>query len=337
MRTTDFAQHISSFLSQHLPNQKGVSKNTINSYRDTFVLFLRFIEQEKRIARNRLTIKMMTREIILEFLDWLQATRNSSNSTRNARLAAIHSFFDYLQYENLDNIYECQRIKTIKYKRQEAKSINYLSIDGVRLLLQQPDITTYKGRRDLALLSLMYDSGIRVQELIDLTPSAINIQKQSTIRVTGKGNKTRLIPLLKAQVRNLISYLTELDLNKPQAGEYPLFNNGRNEKLTRAGVSFILKKYAEMARHEDSSLMPNVVSPHSLRHSKAMHLLQAGVPLIYIRDILGHVSVQTTEIYARIDTKHKFEIMQNTYVDVVPNEESPKWQNNDILAWLKSF
>lgn len=214
MKTTDFAQHISSFLSQHLPNQKGVSKNTINSYRDTFVLLLRFVEQEKKIARNRLTIKMMTREIILEFLDWLQATRNSSNSTRNARLAGIHSFFDYLQHENLDNIYECQRIKTIKYKRQEAKSINYFSIDGVRLLLQQPDITSYKGRRDLALLSLMYDSGIRVQELIDLTPSAINIQKQSTIRVVGKGNKTRLIPLLNAQVSNLASYLIELDLNK---------------------------------------------------------------------------------------------------------------------------
>lgn len=337
MKTTDFAQHISFFLSQHLPNQKGVSRNTINSYRDTFVLFLRFAEQTKKIARNRLTIKMMTREIVIEFLDWLQNTRKSSNATRNTRLAAIHSFFDYLQYENLENIYECQRIKAIKYKRQENKSINYLSIDGIKLLLKQPDTTTSKGKRDLALLSLMYDSGVRVQEVIDLTPSAINIQKQSTIRVIGKGNKTRLIPLLNAQVKNLVSYLIEFGLSKPQAGEYPLFNNGRNEKLTRAGVSFILKKYATMARNENPMLMPETISPHSLRHSKAMHLLQAGVPLIYIRDILGHVSVQTTEIYARIDTKHKFEIMQNAYVDIVPNEENPKWQNNDILTWLKSF
>ncbi|EHP50827.1 tyrosine-type recombinase/integrase [Odoribacter laneus] len=337
MKTTDFAQHISFFLSRHLPNQKGASKNTINSYRDTFVLFLHFAEQTKKIPRNRLTIKMMTREMVIEFLDWLQNTRKSSNVTRNTRLAAIHSFFDYLQYENLENIYECQRIKAIKYKRKENKSINYLSIDGIKLLLKQPDITTSKGKRDLALLSLMYDSGVRVQEVIDLTPSAINIQKQSTIRVVGKGNKARLIPLLNAQVKNLVSYLIELGLNKPQAGEYPLFNNGRNEMLTRAGVSFILKKYAIMARNENPVLIPETISPHSLRHSKAMHLLQAGVPLIYIRDILGHVSVQTTEIYARIDTKHKFEIMQNIYVDIVPNEECPKWQNNDILTWLKSF
>lgn len=337
MKPTDFAQHIFIFLSRHLPNQKGISKNTISSYRDTFVLFLRFVEQTKKMTRNRLTIKFITREVVIEFLDWLQEVRGVSNSTCNARLAAIHSFFNYLQYEDLENIYECQRIKSIKYKRQENKSINYLSVDGIKLLLKQPDITTSKGKRDLVLLSLMYDSGIRVQEAIDLTPSAINIQKQSTVRVVGKGNKTRLIPLLNAQVKNLILYLNELGLDKPHAGDYPLFNNGRNEKLTRAGVSYILKKYAAMARKENPVLIPETISPHSLRHSKAMHLLQAGVPLIYIRDILGHVSVQTTEVYARIDTKHKFEILKNTYVDLVPEGEKAKWQNNDILTWLKSF
>ena len=280
---------------------------------------------------------MITRELINDFLDWLQKERSSSNSTRNIRLAAIHSFAAYLQDEGIDNMCESQRIMAIKYKKQEQKSISYLSVEGIKLILKQPDITTEKGRRDVIMISLMYDSGARVQEIIDLTPSAINIQKHSSIKITGKGNKTRLVPLIDSQVKNLVSYMKENKLYNPENNESPMFNNGRNEKLTRAGVSHIIKKYTDMARVENPKIIPNKITPHSFRHSKAMHLLQAGVPLIYIRDILGHVSVQTTEIYARIDTKHKFEIMQKAYVDIIPNEEKPKWKNDDILTWLKSF
>ena len=335
MNPTDFAQHISFFLSRYLPSQKGVSKNTIASYRDTFILFLRFAEDHKGINRNKLTLKMMTREFVIEFLDWLQKNRHNSNSTRNARLAAIHSYTAYLQNEDIYNMYELQKIMSIRYKKHEYQSINYLSVEGIKLLLKQPDTTTEKGRRDLVLISLMYDTGARVQEIIDLTPSDVNIQKHSTIKIAGKGNKTRLIPMLDTQVKNLISYMKENKMCDPENNRRPMFNNGRGDKLTRAGITYIIKKYADMAKLEDSKLVPDKITPHSLRHSKAMHLLQAGVPLIYIRDILGHVSVQTTEIYARIDTKHKFEIMQKAYTEVVSDGEEPKWQNDDILTWLK--
>ena len=210
-------------------------------------------------------------------------------------------------------------------------------MDGIRLLLEQPDRTTLKGRRDLALLSLMYDTGARVQEVIDLTPAALHLDKPTTIRVTGKGNKTRIIPLLEGQIKILGSYLSENNLTKPYAGSYPLFYNSRKEKFTRAGITHILLKYANMARQANQHLIPDKISCHVIRHSKAMHLLQAGINLIYIRDILGHVSVETTEIYARADSKQKREALEKAYADVV-NKEEPVWQENKgLLSWLKSF
>lgn len=289
------------------------------------------------ISVNKLAIKDVTKKSVVEFLDWLQGERKNSNATRNLRLAAIHSFFKYIQYFAPDNLYEYQSILSIKVKKKEKPIINYLTLDGIRLLLEQPDRTTPKGRRDLALLSLMYDTGARVQEIVDLTPAALHMDKPTTIRVTGKGNKTRIIPLLEAQVKIIGSYMLENKLTKPYVGSYPLFYNSRKEKLTRAGITHILLKYADMARKVNQNLIPDKISCHVIRHSKAMHLLQAGVNLIYIRDILGHVSIETTEIYARADSKQKREAIEKAYADVV-NKEEPIWQENkNLLSWLKSF
>jgi len=282
-------------------------------------------------------MKSISRASVVEFLDWLQSERKCCDSTRNLRLAALHSFFKYVQYQNPDNLYEYQDIMSIRAKKARKKSLNYLTIEGITLLLEQPDITTKKGRRDLALLSLMYDTGARVQEMIDLTSSAIHLDKPYTIQITGKGNKTRIIPLLEKQVNILQNYLTEFGLLKPQARLYPLFFNSRYEKLTRAGVTHILLKYADKARIANPKLIPEKLSCHTLRCSKAMHLLQAGVNLVYIRDILGHASVITTEIYARADSKLKREAIEKAYVDVAPKAE-PFWENNEnLLSWLKSF
>ena len=282
-------------------------------------------------------MKSISRASVVEFLDWLQSERKCCDSTRNLRLAALHSFFKYVQYQNPDNLYEYQDIMSIKAKKARKKSLNYLTIEGITLLLEQPDITTKKGRRDLALLSLMYDTGARVQEMIDLTSSAILLDKPYTIQITGKGNKTRIIPLLEKQVKFLQNYLTEFGLLKLQARLYPLFFNSRYEKLTRAGVTHILLKYADKARIANPKLIPEKLSCHTLRCSKAMHLLQAGVNLVYIRDILGHASVITTEIYARADSKLKREAIEKAYVDVAPKAE-PFWENNEnLLCWLKSF
>ena len=337
MKPTDFSKYLTDYLTRYLSHERGCSSNTIIAYRDTFILFITFMHQVKNIKAEKLFMKSITKASVVEFLDWLQSERNCGDSTRNLRLAALQSFFKYVQYQNLDNLYEYQDIMSIKVKKARKKPLNYLTVDGIKLLLEQPDITTKKGRRDLALLSLMYDTGARVQEMIDLTPSAIHLDKPYTIQITGKGNKTRIVPLLEEQGKILRNYLTEFGLLKPQARSYPLFFNSRYEKLTRAGITYILLKYADKARKMDPKLIFEKLSCHTLRHAKGMHLLQAGVNLIYIRDILGHVSVQTTEIYARADSKLKREAIEKAYVDVAPKEK-PFWENNEnLLSWLKSF
>jgi site-specific recombinase XerD len=295
------------------------------------------MKQVKSIKAEKLYMKSITKASVIEFLDWLKSERKCSDTTRNLRLAAVHSFFKYLQYQNPDNLYEYQDIMSINVKKVRKKALNYLTVEGIKLLLEQPDVTTKRGRRDLALLSLMYDTGSRVQEVIDLTPSTIRLDRPYTIQITGKGNKTRIVPLLEEQVKILRNYLTELGLLKPQTRSYPLFSNSQQEKLTRAGVTYIVLKYADKARKRDPKLIPEKLSCHSLRSSKAMHLLQAGVNLVYIRDILGHASVQTTEIYARADSKQKREAIEKAYVDVAPSQK-PAWENNEnLLSWLKSL
>ncbi len=337
MKPTDFSKYISDFISRYLPNEKGASGNTITAYRDTFVLLLNFTQNMKHVKIEKLTLEKITKETITEFLDWIQKERKCSNSTRNSRLAAIHSFYRYLQHESLDYLYECQKILSIKFKKTKMETVNYLTIEGIKLLLQQPDTTTSKGRRDLTLLSLMYDTGSRVQEVIDFTPSMLRLNKPATIKIVGKGNKARLVPMLDAQTEHLKNYLKENRLDEPFANMYPLFFNSRKEKLTRAGVNFIVQKYTKMARKENEMIIPEKISCHTLRHSKAMHLLQAGVNLVYIRDILGHVSIQTTEIYARADSKQKREALEKAYVNVNPDEE-PMWRKDEnLITWLKKF
>lgn len=337
MKPTDFSYYLTNFLTKYLPSEIGASKNTIASYRDTFILFLVFLEKVKGIRADRLTLDMATKNMIVEYLEWIETERNCSTSTRNVRLAALHSFFHYLQYQNPDNLLEWQRILSIPVKKAEKKTMNYLTLDGMKLLLEMPDQSTKIGRRDLALLTLLYDTGARVQELIDLTPSQLRFSKPYTVKLVGKGNKARIVPFMEPTVKILKRYMEEQRLLEISANMSPLFFNNRKEKLTRAGVNHILAKYKCMARKQDSTLIPEVLTCHCLRHSKAMHLLQAGVNLVYIRDILGHSSVQVTEIYAKADSKQKREAIEKAYTDVTPTEE-PVWQkNDDLLDWLKSF
>lgn len=205
------------------------------------------------------------------------------------------------------------------------------------MLLAEPDQSTRNGRRDLALLSLMYDSGARVQEIIDLTPSMVRLDTPCTVKLIGKGNKARIVPLLEVQIKFLKAYMLEQRLLEQHANMYPLFCNSRKEKLTRAGVNYILSKYVSQARKKNSTLIPEKLSCHCLRHSKAMHLLQSEVNLVYIRDILGHSSIQTTERYAKTDSRQKREAIEKAYTDVTP-KEIPSWlTNDDLLEWLKSF
>jgi len=337
VRPTDFSKSLTDFLTSYLPGERGASKNTIASYKDTFILLLTFLKTTKGIAAEKLTLSLITKETVVEFLDWIEEERQCCAATRNVRLAALHSFFKYLQYQNPENLMEWQRILSILVKKTEKTTITYLSVEGIRLLLECPDQSTQRGRRDLALLSLMYDSGARVQEIIDLTPSMVRLDLPCTVKLIGKGNRARIVPLLEQQVKFLKIYMTEQKLLEPYANMYPLFSNSRKEKLTRAGANYILGKYVKQARIKKPSLIPEQLSCHCLRHSLAMHLLQSGVNLVYIRDILGHTSVQVTEIYARADSRQKREAIEKAYSDV-STKDTPSWlTNDDLLDWLKSF
>jgi len=337
---TDFAKYLSKFLSEYLPFERNMSPNTIAAYRDTFVEFIGYMKDVQNIRVEQLTLDELTRQRVLDFLSWVQNERNCGIATRNNRLASIHSFISYLQYEEISHLHEWQKIRSIKAMKDEKKSINYLTTEGIKLLLEQPDTTTVNGRRNLALLALMYDTGARVQEIIDLAPESLKIENQPyTIRIFGKGRKSRVVPLMEEQTVILKRYMGENNLFEQYKLKHPLFFNSRHEKLTRAGVTYILKTYASMARQRNMGLIPDNISCHSLRHSKAMHLLQSGVNLVYIRDLLGHVSTQTTDVYARADSKQKREALEKAYVNLAPGTTMEcKWEKNqNLLGWLKSL
>jgi site-specific recombinase XerD len=339
MTTTDFAKFLTRFFNDYLVMERGASLNTIRAYSNTFTLLLNYMAEIERVQADRLSLNHLTKEVILCFLNWLQNSRQCGNATRNQRLAAIHSFFGFLQYEDTKRLAQWQDILSIKSKREEKNSVNYLSVEGVKFLLQQIPTDTKAGRRNLSLIALLYDSGARVQELIDLTPSSLKVDKPYCITLHGKGSKKRIVPLQDEQVKLLLRYIEENSLNEPAFNRRPLFANNRGGKLTNSGVTYILNLYAHNARMLNPDLIPEKISPHTLRHSKAMHLLQAGVNLVYIRDILGHVSIQTTEVYARADSKLKREALEAAYVDIIPALSSiPSWEKDaQLKTWLKNL
>lgn len=337
MKPTNFAYHLTTYLSKYLPGRNGTSRNTICSYRDTFSLLLRFCLEKKAIAVEKVTIETLQKQFIDDFLVWLETERSNSVTTRNQRLAAIHAFFRYLQLEDPGHLLLCQQILAIPMKRTASKTISYLTLDAMKTILGTPDMTCAIGRRDLVLLSLMYDTGARVQEIADMIAADVRLDNPATVKVTGKGNKSRLIPLMSPTAKLLDQYMSEHDLKSIAHRSYPLFQNRSCSKLTRAGIAYILNKYVEEARSRHPELIPDVISPHSFRHSKAMHLLQSGVNLVYIRDILGHVSIKTTEVYARADSLMKRNALENAYQATSPSE-MPVWQKNkELLKWLKDL
>ncbi|MCL6445471.1 MAG: site-specific integrase [Alicyclobacillus sp.] len=337
MKPTDFAYHLTEYLSKYLPGSVGASPNTICSYRDTFSLLLRFCFEEKSIPAEKVTLDTLQRNLIDEFLAWLEINRGCSVSTRNQRLAGIHAFFRYVQLEDPARLFLCQQILAIPMKRSERKTFHHLSLEAIKAILEQPDTNRREERRDLVLLSLMYDAGARVQEIADLTVTDVRLETPPTVKLTGKGNKSRLVPLMTPTANLLSQYMAERGLKSHACRPHPLFYNRSRDKLTRAGIAYILKKYVEQARSRYPELLPKVVSPHSLRHSKAMHLLQSGVNLVYIRDLLGHVSVKTTEVYARADSMMKRNALESAYQATSPSE-MPVWQqNHELLMWLKQL
>ena len=338
MKATDFASQLSRYLGIYLPGQAGRSANTIRSYRDTFSLFLRYCKDERGLPPQKLTLEKIDHYLIEQFLLWLENERKCCAGTRNNRLAAIHAFYRYLQIEMPQHLRRCQEILSIPRKKTQKKAMSYLTLDAVKVLLAQPDMNTASGRRDLAMLSLLYDTGARVQELVDLRMEDVRLSSPTVIRLTGKGNKSRLVPIMAPTERLLRMYLDERDPYYTAHGGYPLFLNRAGKKLTRAGVTYILGKYFSQANASGETFLPDSISPHCLRHSKAMHLLQSGVNLVYIRDLLGHADVSSTEIYARADERFKRKALEQAYPSPTPALGTTAWQkDDDLLHWLKNL
>jgi integrase/recombinase XerD len=332
---TDFAVLLHRFLTSHLAGLRGCSPNTIASYRDTFKLLIAWFRDCRSIPPDKLTLDRIDADAITAFLDWLEAKRHNSISTRNQRLAAVSSFFRWLQTQDPTRMASCQDILAVPAKRRAQPSVNHLTIEQTRRLLAQPDRSTRRGRRDATLLATLYDTAARVQEFADLTVRDIRPQPPALAVLTGKGRKTRHVPLGDNTAALLNAYLTEHGLDKPGHDDHPLFTNQHRNKLSRGGIAWIIGKY--QARAGDPALTGADLSPHVLRHSKAMHLYQAGVPLPYIRDILGHVDLTTTEIYARASTEAKRKALEATYTEIV-TDELPEWNHDSgLLTWLASL
>ena len=337
MATTAFARELSRFLGVYMPSGRGASTHTIASYRDTFSLLLRYLRDERGTDAESVELGHLSAENVAGFLEWVEEARGCSPSTRNVRLAAVKSFARFLQYEQPQMMEQWQRLLAMRAKRTPAPAVTYAKTDGIRLLLAQPDTSSPHGRRDLAMLALMYDTGARVSEVCNLTPKSVRLDEPATATIVGKGGKARVVPLSPDEAAILETYMSENGLMDPASNARPLFANRSGGKLTSAGVRYILKKYAAMAREADPTAIPERFTCHSVRHSRAMGLLEADVNLVYIRDLLGHSTVQTTEVYARADGKRKREALERAHAKV-SNGLEPIWiENGDLLKWLESL
>ncbi|HJS96298.1 MAG TPA: tyrosine-type recombinase/integrase [Solirubrobacteraceae bacterium] len=332
---TDFAVHLRRFLTDHLAGLRGCSPNTISSYRDTFKLLICYLRDERHIAPERLTLELIDVPVITAFLAWLRTERHNRPSTCNQRLAAISSFYRWLQTQDPARMACCQDILQIPSSKHDQPAIAHLTVEQTRQLLALPDRSTRQGRRDATLLATLYDTAARVQELADLCVRDIRLEDPAIVALTGKGRKTRHVPIDTNTTALLAAYLAERGLDRPGRDDRPVFFNQHRAKLSRGGIAWILHKY--QTQSADPALTDAQLSPHVLRHARAMHLCDAGVPLPYIRDILGHVDLSTTDIYARASTEAKRKALEAVY-DQVVSAELPEWnQNPDLLTWLTSL
>jgi integrase/recombinase XerD len=331
-----FFKHVRGFLTIFLPKNRCYSDHTVRAYRDTLNLFRRFLQEEKAISFTNISFDQINHELIYEFLAWLQNTRGCVASTKNHRLAALKSFFHYCAMEDptLMAIYlDIQQVRSQKVARNR---VEYMSETALKTLLEQPDPKTRCGMRDRFLMILLYDTGARIQEILDLQLKDIHLNDQTpSIYLTGKGNKTRAVPLMDKTIAHLQQYMKTFHPEGDQNNDQYLFYTvikGQQGKMSDDNVSCFLKRYAKSA-HEQCSEVPLRMHAHLFRHTRAMHLYQAGIPLSYIKDFLGHVSVNTTDIYASADTSMmKAALEKISRGDVDPTSQVvPVWQDNEEM------
>ena len=337
MNNKTFSIQLSNYFLKYIPSRTGYSINTIKSYRDTFIIFLKYLTEHLNIKSDKIEFSLLNRDTIEDFLSWLEIQKSYSVSSRNIRLAALHAFFRYLLLDSPEYMELCNTILAIKSKRLPLKEMNYLSIEAIKVLFSMPNINSKSGRRDLAIIALMYDSGARVQEIADLRVIDLRKNKPATVLLTGKGKKSRVIPLVQQTLNILNKYMNDYGIFSTSNETDPLFFNYNKDKLTRAGLTYILNKYVKKSMTNNKDLFPDKISPHTLRHSKAMHLLQSDVNLIYIRDFLGHSSVTTTEIYARSNPEIKRAAIEKASEKFLTKEKFSTKEKKDLFDFLKSM
>lgn len=333
MKKTDFPRILSEFLLNELPVVRNLSNNTISSYKDTYVRLLTYFRDVLSISPERIKVSDLSASQIVEFLNWLERECENSISTRNQRLAAIHSLFRYMQLQLPEYMFQCQQILGIPYKKADKKLIGYLSEEQTKTLLSSPNISIKKGRRDQMLLTLLYDSGARVQELADLRVGELRLDNPAQVKLTGKGRKTRNVPLMDKTVALLRQYLSEQGIDNPMYFEHPFFFNSQGKKLTRQGISYILKKYATECEITE-------ISTHKIRHTKAMHLTEANINPIFIRDFLGHTDLKVTEIYSKTSIKMKKAALDkmNSGKNIIPEKSATNWtEDKTLMDWLNGL
>ena len=337
MPSTDLASAIRDFFQQHLISQRALSGNTVLAYRDAMKLFLAFACHLHRKSVTQLTLDDLSDDVVRRFLNHLEKDRHNSVSTRNDRLAAIHSFFQYLSTVDPPSLQHCRAVLAVPFKRRPHRVPKFLEREEVQHVFRQIDCRTTLGRRDDALLRVLYNSGMRAQELVDLDVSHLRFTRPYTILIHGKGARQRVCPLWRETINAVKRYLEARSACPADAG--PLFLNIYGNRLTRFGIRYIVAHRVAEAAKICPTLLTRKVTPHTWRHSTALHLLQSNVDLTMISDWLGHASIETTHQYVDIDLKMKQKTLKSVE-HLIPKAttSAAKWKTNkDVLTWLSSL
>jgi site-specific recombinase XerD len=326
-----FPALLQSFFGERLLNQRRASPHTIAGYRDTFRLLLKFADERLGKAPTNLLIEELDAPFIADFLQHLESARGNSARTRNARLAAIHSFFRYVAFREPAHALLCQRVLAIPSKRYERRPIDFLRREEIDALLAAPDPARWTGRRDRTLLLVAIQTGLRVSELIGLRCQDVVLGAGAHVRCQGKGRKERATPLRKETVSVVGAWLRE----RRGSPQDPLFPSTRGGFLSRDAVERLVAKHAAEAHRQNPSFIPKKVSPHVLRHTTAMELLQHGVDRSVIALWLGHEGVETTEMYLHADMRLKEQaLLRTTPLGTKPGRYHP---DDQLLTFLESL
>jgi integrase/recombinase XerD len=335
---TDLGQCLMRFFQDYLPMLRGMSVNTIHSYRDTLVLWLQFTARETTRAIEALEIADIDAERVGRFLKSLQSERNNKTVTRNVRLAAIHAFARFLIAEHPEYMAALQRVLAVPFKRGKFEApIEYLEKSELEALLASIDRTKASGQRDYALFAVMFNTGARVQEILDLRVCDVRLDPPCQVRLCGKGHKMRLCPIWPRTAELLRGLIASRLSEDRDINDRVIFVNRCGEKMTRFGVRYLLRKYVVAAGHEAPTLLDKHIHPHSLRHTTAIYLLKAGVDFATISQWLGHSSLNTTMRYARADIDLKRQALTQVFPDALAPPKAGAYLpiDTNITDWLR--